>query len=189
MKFLMHRGFFRLYPVNDHIRLWRLDDGTENGWKASAAWVDIEPDIRISINKDGRMVWLYGDGEVHVTEASCCCPNGYAFIATPLDESRDPDEWTARFCGTNAANYAADWLTSIGTAEVIFVLGLGDLERVAVFAMTQRARDWASNKLTASGNFSSVFVYFANEQETNTLKEQVQDVGLHALFWEVERLG
>jgi hypothetical protein len=176
MSFFAHKGFFRFYPVDDPIRPWRFDDGTENGWKASAAWVDIEPDIRIFLNTDKRMVWLYGDGAVNVTEASCCCPNGYAFIATPydIDEPRDPDEWNARFCGTSAANYAADWLTSIGVADMNFVRGLCNRQRVAVFAVTQRARDWASNTLTASGNFGSVFVYFANEQETTTLKELAQ---------------
>ena len=59
-------------------------------------------------------------------------------------------------------------------ADMNFVRGLCNRQRVAVFAVTQRARDWASNTLTASGNFGSVFVYFANEQETTTLKELAQ---------------
>jgi hypothetical protein len=38
-----HHGFFRIHPTNDRIRPWVLDDGTENGWKANVAWVDVEP--------------------------------------------------------------------------------------------------------------------------------------------------
>ena len=178
MTSLAHKGFFRFCPVDDPIRPWRFDDGTEDGWKASAAWVDIEPDIRISLNTDKRMVWLYGDGEVHVTKASCCCPHGYAFIATPLDEPRDPDEWNARFCGTDGENHAADWITSIGADDVIFVSGLCNRQRLAVFAVTERARDWAANKLAASGNFSSVFVYFADFDRATILKQQAREDGL-----------
>ena len=59
-----HHGFFRIHPTNDRIRPWALDDGTQNGWMANVAWVDVEPDIRIYIDKHERTPWLYGDAEV-----------------------------------------------------------------------------------------------------------------------------
>ena len=49
-----HNGHFRLYRVDDRVRPWRVDDGTDNGWNVSVHWLDVEPDIPISLGRDGR---------------------------------------------------------------------------------------------------------------------------------------
>lgn len=180
-----HHGFFRLYAVDDRIRPWRIDDGTENGWKANVAWVDVEPDIRISIEKHERMPWLYGDAEVLVTEAACCSPHGYASIARPYepDESDATAEWNARFCGANPKNDAIDWLTSIlpasRAADLVFVRGLLIDERLMVVRLNERAREWIVGKFTPCGNFGCAFVYFSDADEATKLKAQAQGYGLH----------
>src|ERR1035441_10112307 len=90
-----HNGHFRLYRVDDHLRPWRLDDGTDSGWKASVRWVDVEPDMAITLGRDGHMVWLEGHAAVRVSEFDCCCPDGCADIARPHDSDAacDTAEW------------------------------------------------------------------------------------------------
>ena len=180
-----HHGFFRIHPTNDRIRPWALDDGTQNGWMANVAWVDVEPDIRIYIDKHERTPWLYGDAEVLVTEASYCCPHGYASIARPYvsAESYDTAEWNVRFGGDNPENYAIEWLTSIlpasAGADFVFVRGLLSDERLMVVRLNERAREWIVGRLTPCGNFGSAFVHFADAGEATELKGQAQDGGLH----------
>jgi hypothetical protein len=119
-----------------------------------------------------------------VTEASCCCPHGYASIARPYesDESFDTAEWNVRFGGDNPENYAIGWLTSLlpasGGADLVFVRALLSDERLMVVRLNERAREWIVGKLTPCSNFGSAFVHFADADEATKLKGQAQEYGL-----------
>lgn len=167
-----HNGHFRLYRVDDHLRPWRLDDGKDNGWKANVRWVDVEPDIAITLGRDERMVWLEGHAAVNVSEFDCCCPNGYADIVPPYG-TRKPS-----LGGENTENRSLDWLWSIEPTakggDLVAISGLHRDSGVMVLRLTERGRRWLKGELAYCSNFGSAFVHFAPSDEATLLLERAR---------------
>lgn len=169
-----HNGHFRLYRADNHLHPWRLEGGTDNGWNSSIRWVDVEPNITITLGRDKRRVWLQGHAEVLVDEADCC-PNGYASVGRPYDSEK------SSIYGAKVENHSLDWVWTIApaakAADLVLISGLFSDSGLMVLRLTERGRLWLGGKLTPCANLGSGFVHFAHTNEATTLLGQARDAG------------